>query len=127
MTIHVKRIYENAGEDGFRILVDRLWPRGISKERASLDLWLKEIGPSAALRKSFHRGDIHFQEFKARYDQELNSGKQREAYEKLKQIAMSKENVTLLFAAKDETHNQAQVLKEKLEKDLHQRSADEFA
>lgn len=116
MNIYVKRIYENAEEfDGMRILVDRLWPRGMSKKRASLDLWLKEVGPSNELRKSFHRGDINYDEFKAKYEQELASGKQLEAYEKLKQLAVTKETLTLLFAAKDEVHNQAQVLKEKLE------------
>jgi uncharacterized protein YeaO (DUF488 family) len=118
MAIHVKRVYQEAEkEDGLRILVDRIWPRGVSKERAALDLWLKEIGPSPDLRQSFHAGDMDFGQFSKRYERELTSGKQKEAYHKLIEIAAGEPVITLVFAAKDEVHNQAQVLKDMLEKE----------
>lgn len=117
MTINIKRIYEKASEDdGIRILVDRLWPRGVSKEDAKLDEWLKEIGPSTALRKWFNHESSKFEEFKKRYKDELQSGDHQEALEKLKKIVKDhdEQQVTLLFGAKNETENQAVVLKEML-------------
>ncbi|KTD08974.1 uroporphyrin-III C- methyltransferase [Legionella gratiana] len=106
--IKMKRIYEKPEpEDGYRILVDRLWPRGIKKENAAIDLWLKEIAPSNSLRKWFHHDLEKWPEFQERYAQEL-------AHEK-KLITTITENakhhtVTLLYAAKDKTHNNAAAL-----------------
>jgi uncharacterized protein YeaO (DUF488 family) len=114
MSVQLKRIYEEPSkEDGSRILVDRIWPRGVSKEDANLDHWLKNIGPSNDLRKSFHQGDLSFDSFKRKYLEELKSGEQKEALEELKSIAIDEKKITLLFAAKNE-ENQAVVLKEEV-------------
>jgi|SRR5690625_2710367 len=114
MTVKTKRIYDEVEErDGVRILVDRLWPRGVSKEKAQLDYWLKNIAPSDDLRKEFHENKKNFNDFKKDYKKELDSGDALESYNKLKDIISSNnKNVTLLYAAKDETHNNAHVLKE---------------
>lgn len=112
--IQIKRIYdEPADEDGYRVLVDRLWPRGVSKEDAQLDEWMKEITPSPELRKWFNHEPDKFEEFKKRYEHELAS--KHKPVEKLLDIAEN-HKVTLLYAAKDETHNHAIVLKEFLER-----------
>jgi len=110
--IKIKRIYEAPlKDDGFRVLVDRLWPRGISKEKAKIDLWLKDIAPSDALRKWFgHKGE-RWEEFKKRYLKELKDKK--ELIGQLK-TAKKKGTVTLLFAAKDIERNNAVVLKDML-------------
>lgn len=108
MTLKIKRIYEvSEKSDGFRILVDRLWPRGLSKDKASLDIWLKEIAPSTELRKWFQHDTKKWPEFQKRYIKELQSNKEVCSIleEKIKN-----DNVTLLYAAKDEIHNEAQVL-----------------
>ena len=112
MDIHIKRIYETAEpSDGKRILVDRLWSRGISKENAHLDLWLKEIAPSTELRKWFHPATSdHWQEFKQRYLKELETNS---AVEELQHI-IAKHTVTLLYSAKDVENNHAIILKEYL-------------
>ncbi|MBN6517994.1 DUF488 domain-containing protein [Acinetobacter pittii] len=112
MNIQIKRIYENAEpSDGKRILVDRLWSRGISKENAHLDLWLKEIAPSTELRKRFHAATPdHWQEFKQRYLKELETNP---AVQELQQIAL-KNTITLLYSAKDVENNHAIILKEYL-------------
>ncbi len=111
--IKTKRIYEEASaDDGYRVLVDRLWPRGVSKEKALLDEWLKEMGPSTELRKWFNHVDERFEEFKTRYKEELKS--QEESLKHLRKIA-DKQTLTLLFGAKNEQHNQAVVLLEVLE------------
>ena len=112
MDIHIKRIYENAEpSDGKRILVDRLWSRGISKENAHLDLWLKEIAPSTELRKWFHAATPdHWHEFKQRYLKELETNS---AVQELQQIAL-KNTITLLYSAKDVENNHAIILKEYL-------------
>ena len=118
MRIQVKRIYEDAkSEDGIRVLVDRLWPRGVSKEDAKLHEWLKDIGPSTELRKWFNHESAKFEQFKKRYKEELKSGESKASFEKLKQIVKDHKNqqVTLLFGAKNETENQAIVLKEMLD------------
>lgn len=112
MSVSIKRIYEDASDqDGFRVLVDRVWPRGISKEKAKLDEWLKEIGPSTELRKWFNHEDDKFEEFEKKYNEELQSGKQKEAFEKLQSCTKNHKHITLLYGAKNETHNQAVVLK----------------
>jgi uncharacterized protein YeaO (DUF488 family) len=114
MKIEIKRVYEEPGkEDGFRILVDRLWPRGLTKEKARVDLWLKEIAPTTELRKWFAHDPEKWAGFKKRYLVELKENK--EALSKIKE-EMKKRNVTLLYAAKDEAHNEAQVLLNKLKK-----------
>src|SRR5699024_5242326 len=114
MSVKLKRIYEEASKnDGARILVDRVWPRGISKEKANLDEWLKEIGPSTELRKWFNHDPEKYNEFKEKYKKEIEEGKQKEELDNMKEISKKESShVTLLYAAKDKKHNQAQVLKE---------------
>lgn len=112
-TIKIKRVYEPPEKrDGFRILVDRLWPRGVSKSAARVDLWLKDIAPSDGLRKWFGHEPAKWAEFRKRYVHEL--AKQPEAVAELKQHA-GKKTVTLVYGAKDEQHNNAVALKEYLE------------
>ena len=104
----IKRVYENPDPaDGFRILVDRLWPRGLTKEKVHADLWLKEIAPSAELRKWFNHDPEKWEEFKVRYLSELDQNKK--AVTLLKE-QLKKGEVTLLYAAKDQQHNEAIVL-----------------
>lgn len=116
--LKTERIYTKPADmDGFRILVDRLWPRGISKVNAHLDCWLKEVGPSNDLRKWFGHDPAKYEEFKERYLKELTGNV---AYEILKEMVTSNadKNIILLYGAKDEEHNQAVILKEQLEKKL---------
>jgi len=111
--VRIKRIYdEPAAEDGTRILVDRLWPRGIAKEKARIDEWLKEIAPSDELRKWFGHDPARWDEFQERYRRELEA--KTELLDQLQGLA-KKGTVTLLFAAKDEEHNNAVVLKKLLD------------
>ncbi|MDR4509686.1 MAG: DUF488 family protein [Candidatus Brocadiaceae bacterium] len=108
-----KRVYEKPDKiDGTRVLVDRLWPRGLKKEDARIDHWMKELAPSSALRKWFAHKEDRWQEFKSRYQEEL-----KEKKDLLKQLTdLEKDNtITLLYAAKDEERNNAQVLLEVLE------------
>ncbi len=108
MTIHIKRIYEPANEgDGARILVDRLWPRGVSKSEARIDLWLKDIAPSTGLRRWFGHDPNKWSEFRRRYQDELerNSNVVDEIKERIGQST-----ATLLYGAKDVEHNHAIVL-----------------
>lgn len=108
--IKIKRIYEGSEKgDGKRILVDRLWPRGVSKEKADLDLWMKDIAPTTELRKWFGHDPKKWPEFKKRYKQELR--KNKASVEEIKKISKGK-TVTLLYGAKDEEHNEAVVLKD---------------
>ncbi len=107
--IQTKRVYEKAAkEDGFRILVDRLWPRGLTKQRARVDLWMKEIAPSDELRKWFHQEGMNWSEFEKRYRAEL--AKKKELLSGLKKQEHEHGKVTLLFGSKDEKQNQAVVL-----------------
>lgn len=107
--IKIKRIYEEASKnDGFRVLVDRIWPRGVTKEDAKLDEWMKEIAPSIDLRKWFDHKEDRFAEFEKKYNKELEN--HPELIEELLKKAKEK-RLTLLYGAKDETHNQAVVLK----------------
>ena len=113
--IKTKRIYESpAKEDGFRILVDKLWPRGVKKEKAKIDLWLKEIAPSDELRKWFSHDPQKWEEFKKRYKKQLTTT--QELLYKIKQMEKEKGNITLLYSAKDTVHNNAVALKAILEK-----------
>ena len=108
--VALKRIYEEpAAADGMRLLVDRVWPRGITKERAALDGWLRELAPSGALRKWYGHDPARWTEFRKRYRAELQS--QRPAMESLRRLATGR-RVTLLYAARDTSHSNAAVLKE---------------
>ena len=112
MSVKLKRAYEPAKKsDGTRILVDRLWPRGLSKEKAKIDLWLKEIAPSTDLRKWFGHDPEKWTEFRKRYKSELR--KNPEPVAELKK-AMKNGPVTLIYSAHDEEHNDAVVLQEYL-------------
>jgi uncharacterized protein YeaO (DUF488 family) len=113
--IKIKRVYDSpAKEDGIRILVDRLWPRGISRDKANVDLWLREIAPSDDLRKLFSHDLKKWEEFKSKYEIELK-GKQ-ELLHKIRQIEKEKGIVTILYSAKDEEHNNAVALSAVLKK-----------
>jgi uncharacterized protein YeaO (DUF488 family) len=108
MTIQIKRVYQQPDKsDGTRILVDRLWPRGLTREKARVDLWLKEIAPSSELRKWFAHDPKKWPEFQARYKEELKSHGEQLALLKQKS---AEGLVTLLFGSKDEQHNEAVVL-----------------
>lgn len=108
--IKLKRIYEKPEKsDGYRILVDRLWPRGVSRGKAALNLWLKDIAPSSELRKWFGHDPKKWPEFQKKYKAEIAANK--EAFSQLKDIIKKKKQVTLLYAAKDEEHNEAVIIK----------------
>ena len=112
--VAIKRVYdEPATDDGMRVLVDRLWPRGLSKERARIDLWLKEIAPSNELRTWFGHDPAKFDEFRRRYEAELTSDTGQAALTRLRQLA-NQQQVTLVFAARDTAHSNATVLRELL-------------
>ena len=112
MNIQTKRVYEQANQgDGFRVLVDRVWPRGMTKERARADLWLKDVAPSTDLRKWFAHDRTKWAEFKRRYVAELKANP--EAVAKLLD-KVAEGQLTLLFSAQDAECNQAVVLKEYL-------------
>ena len=103
-----KRIYDApSDDDGFRVLVDRLWPRGISKERAMLDLWLKEVAPSTSLRTEFGHMQERLADFREQYEAELESNP---AVATLRELAVKHRRVTLLYGARDPETNHARVL-----------------
>ncbi|CDQ18565.1 Uncharacterized conserved protein YeaO, DUF488 family [Halobacillus karajensis] len=113
MSIVLKRIYEEKEKtSGYRVLIDRVWPRGISKEKAQLDDWAKVLSPSSELRKWFNHDPDKFQEFEEKYKKELNnSNTAKDKKMELKEIAQ--ENLVILFyGAKDKQHNHATLLKE---------------
>jgi len=112
-SFRIKRIYDDpADDDGCRVLVDRLWPRGVSKERAGLELWLKEIAPSPPLRQEFAHMQERFADFRAQYEDELEDNP---AVDQLLDLAERHKTVTLLYAAKDPEVNHARVLLEFLQ------------
>ena len=114
MNVKIKRVYEQPDkDDGVRILVDRLWPRGLTKEKASVDLWLKEIAPSTELRKWFGHDPDKWKSFRGRYETEIRH--KEDLIKVLKQRARER-TITLLYGARDEKHNEALVLKQFLEK-----------
>lgn len=114
--VRIKRVYEEARkEDGCRVLVDRLWPRGMKKEAAKIGLWMKDIAPSDALRKSFHHDALEWPEFLKKYQAEL--AKKNECLAELKKLEKEHGTVTLLFGARDPHHNQAVVIAKALKKD----------
>ncbi|MGE0005482.1 MAG: DUF488 domain-containing protein [Parvibaculaceae bacterium] len=116
--ILLKRAYDPpAGSDGTRILVDRLWPRGISKEKADVELWLKDLAPSHELRKTFHGHPDEWKAFVSAYKKELKSDAAQAALAEL-EARLHKGPVTLLYAARDERHNNAVALKAWLEEHL---------
>lgn len=111
--LRIKRVYDKpAKEDGRRVLVDRLWPRGMKKEAVKLDLWMREVAPSDTLRKSFGHDVEKWPEFQKKYRAELKQKK--ELLAELRRIEKEHGTLTLLFGAKDEKHNQAVVLAEVL-------------
>jgi uncharacterized protein YeaO (DUF488 family) len=111
--IKLKRVYEKPSpDDGLRVLVERLWPRGLTKERAAVDLWLKDVAPSPELRKWFGHDRARWKQFQERYRQELQE--KEDAIELLKQKGKGG-TVTLVYAARDEEHNGALVLKRLLQ------------
>lgn len=111
--LKLKRVYHPpSGDDGYRVLVDRLWPRGLAKDKAHVDAWLKEAAPSDALRKWFHHDPELWPGFRARYREELRAG--GEALAALRALVREKRVVTLLFAARDEDRNNATVLAQML-------------
>ncbi len=114
MVIDIKRIYEKpADEDGLRILVDRLWPRGMSRKKAGIDVWLKDAAPSTELRKWFNHDPERWDEFKSRYFEELNG---RDGLNRAVSDITEKDKITLLFSSRDEKFNNAAALKEYIEK-----------
>ncbi|MCE5327090.1 MAG: DUF488 family protein [Planctomycetaceae bacterium] len=116
VTIIAKRIYEApSSKDGFRVLVDRLWPRGFTKARAKIDLWMKDLGPSDELRHWFGHDPAKWPEFKRRYWSELK--RKGHLIERLLS-STEKAAITLVYSAKDEEHNQAVILKHFLERML---------
>jgi uncharacterized protein YeaO (DUF488 family) len=120
MNIKIKRVYEQPDkDDGRRILVDRLWPRGLTKEKAGVDLWLKDIAPSTELRKWFGHDPERWEEFKERYRAELAEAGKMEVLRDIAERARE-ENVTLLFGAKDTRHNDARALEAFIREVKHQ-------
>lgn len=116
--IMLKRVYEPAADtDGARILVDRLWPRGVAKEKAGIDLWLKDIAPSGVLRKRFHRKPDDWEEFRVAYFAELEAPVARAAADSLRRH-LDEGPVTLLYAARDEVHNNAVALRDWLAENI---------
>ena len=109
--VRIQRVYDDGGsaavEGEFRVLVDRLWPRGVTKDRAAVDLWLKEVAPSTELRKAFHHEAALFEDFARRYNEELESNP---AVDELREVLRHHPQVVLLYSAKDHDQNQAAVL-----------------
>lgn len=110
MSLLIKRVYEEPSTaDGYRVLVDRIWPRGVSKEKAHVDEWLKEVGPSTELRKWFNHEDAKWDEFQTRYRAEIEKNPDVDT---LRGIIRERRNVTLVYSAHSETENQAVVLRD---------------
>lgn len=120
--IKIKRAYEKAGpDDGARILVDRLWPRGVSKERANIDSWAKEVCPSTGLRKWFDHREDRFTEFTDKYLEELNGSEEAKAWRQSVIERLNRAPVTLIYGAKNEEINHARILKEWIEEALKEK------
>ncbi|AID41748.1 DUF488 domain-containing protein [Staphylococcus xylosus] len=117
MAIYIQRIYEDKQQEGLRILVDRVWPRGIAKDDAHLDHWIKEVAPTSELRKWFNHDPKLYAAFKEKYKKELLENiDQKQAFEELQnKVSETDKDIILLFAAKDKKHNQAIVLQELLQ------------
>ena len=116
MTVAIKRVYEPARRaDGIRLLVDRLWPRGLTKAAAAVDEWLRDLAPSDALRHWYHARPDHWAAFRKKYLNELSGPDAQEALQRLYHLARKRKRLTLLFASKNEERNNAVVLKELLD------------
>jgi uncharacterized protein YeaO (DUF488 family) len=116
MTIALKRVYEAPSRtDGTRVLVDRLWPRGLTKEKALVDEWFRDLAPSDELRHWYHAQPEQWSSFRSKYLKELSEPGREEALHRLYDLAHKSKHLTLLFASKNETRNNAVVLKEVLE------------
>ena len=112
--IQLKRVYEEPSpQDGARVLVDRLWPRGLTKQRAAVELWMKDLAPSTELRKWFAHDADKWKQFQTRYRKELTEKK--DLLKQLRQMSRG-QTVTLLYGARDEEHNEAVVLKKILDR-----------
>ena len=119
MTIRIERIYDNPKEvDSFRILVDRLWPRGSNKEKVREDLWQKDIAPSNSLRKWFGHDEKKWDEFKRKYFKELDKKRDSDTVDKIIKLAKEQNSITLLYGTKEERFNNAVALKEYLEEKI---------
>jgi uncharacterized protein YeaO (DUF488 family) len=115
MTVAIKRVYEPASlTDGTRVLVDRLWPRGLTKVKAAVDEWLRDLAPSDELRRWYHARPDHWQDFRKKYLKELSQPEAEDSLLHLYQLARKRKRVTLLFGSKNENSNNAVVLKELL-------------
>lgn len=115
--VKIKRVYaEITKDDGYRILVDRLWPRGIKKEIIKIDYWAKEIAPSNELRKTFNHSAEEMDEFRLKYNIELDNNVHTAEFINLVTEKLKEQNVTLLYAAKNEENNQAVVLRDRINK-----------
>lgn len=120
--LEIKRAYENPeSKDGYRVLVDRLWPRGIKKEDLQLDSWEKDIAPSPDLRKEFNHDPKKFDWFKEQYRSELEESDQTPKFVKQLKKELDNKTVTLVYGAKDKKHNHAIVLKEYVESCLKEK------
>jgi uncharacterized protein YeaO (DUF488 family) len=116
MTVAIKRVYaQPSPDDGTRVLVDRLWPRGLTKTDAALDAWLKDIAPSTELRKWFHAHPVQWSKFREKYLQELSGDAGQTALKVLYALKKERQRLTLLFAAKDRERNHALILKQLVE------------
>ena len=116
MAVALKRAHEKASvSDGARVLVDRLWPRGVKKGQARIDTWLRELAPSTQLRRWFHARPAQWPRFRKKYLQELNLPEANQALEQLYHLARTRKKLTLVFASRNAEHNNAVVLKELLE------------
>ena len=117
--IRIERVYDNPKEvDSFRILVDRLWPRGLRKEKIRIDLWQKDIAPSNSLRKWFGHDEKKWDEFKRKYFKELDKKSDSDAVDRIIKLAKEHSSITLLYGAKEERFNNAVALKEYLEEKI---------
>jgi uncharacterized protein YeaO (DUF488 family) len=116
MAVAIKRVYEPAARaDGTRVLVDRLWPRGLTKARAAVDQWLRDLAPSDDLRRWYHARPDHWLTFRKKYLKELSQPHAEDALRQLYHLAHKRKRLTLLFASKNESLNNATVLKELLD------------
>ena len=116
MAVVLKRVYEEPSpQDGARVLVDRLWPRGLTKEDAALDAWLRDLAPSDELRKWYHSHPQQWSKFRERYLKELSNKAAHDALQKLYEMKEKRRRLTLLYASKNEEHNNAVVLKQLVE------------
>ena len=118
MTVALKRVYEEASrQDGARVLVDRLWPRGLTKQAAALDAWLRDLAPSDELRKWYHAHPLQWEKFRQRYLKELSGDAAHDALQKLYDLKKERSRITLLYASRNEERNNATVLKQLVDGD----------